>query len=75
MKRETRRFSARSADRQEFEIIEYATIRREFDMHSRSYEVEDSLRHLVTSDGQDVSPTETEDEYLIVPLNLLVRAN
>ena len=74
MERETRRFSARSDDGQEFEIVEYATIRRESDMHTGSYEVENRLRRLVTSDDQSVSPTESEDEYLIVPLNLLVRA-
>lgn len=75
MERETRRFSVRSDDGRKFEIIEYASIRREFDMHTGSTEVENRLRRLVTSDGQSVNPTESEDQYLIVPLNLLVRVD
>ena len=72
--RETRRFVARSGDGDEVEIIEYTTIRREFDMRRGPHEVENTMRQLVTSDGETVNPTDEEGVYLVEPLNLLVRA-
>lgn len=73
MEREICRFSVWADDGREFVLIEYATIRSEVEMLSGAHQVENRIRRLETTDGQSVSPTGSENEYLIVALNLRVR--
>ena len=73
MRREIQRFKAVGDDGLNVEIIEYATVRREFNMYDGPYDVENKLRTLVTEDGDDVTPTDVEGEYIIVRSGLRVR--
>ena len=73
MRREVQRFKAVSDDGRNVEIIEYATVRREFNMHDGPYDAENKLRTLVTEDGDDVTPTDVKGEYIIVWSGLRVR--